>query len=611
MGAAPTLSSPPNYPASRCAQSGFFAFYWLAAAVFEITFALAILGAMLFTLANNLYVQAEHAQLLTVSLAPLLSVLLWRTLQAFQRQAPLAAMLWGGGAAMLYGAWLLTAFYMAWFTTFFLVTMVVFAAVLQAAGHGPGWTAWRRVVAWPLAPIAVMLTASVTPFLLVYLPKQRETGAHPFAGIIDFLPTIPDLALCRHQQPCVRRLRPLDAAQRHPDRRRAHDRFPARHPDPGSRRRGLFSARPGAPAGRHAGRCHGDASSPSCCAWRVGHLTLWSWVYAYVPGASALRAIGRYPLFLTIPVVLLAIGFLQTHARRCPAFGIGLVAALLLVEEINLYTPLGLFRAPVRAALATIPPPPPSCRLFYAVGTLNPVTDGPDFIRTLYRHNVDAMLVAEMLAVPTINGLATFNPPDWSFADPQDPSYQMRVARYLAGHDVRTGACALDLTQHTWNPHPDLPLPQLEPGVVARMDEGGAGTEFTGAGWSAPEKTGRWTEGTDANLVFAIPGGQADGRPMTLQLVASPFTPPGGAPSAVKIDVNGTVVGAWQPLPGRQVLQARIPPGLIAANGLVHVQLLIASPYRPTAFGTKGDPRQLGLYVESVAVLPSPAPTGR
>jgi hypothetical protein len=60
------------------------------------------------------------------------------------------------------------------------------------------------------------------------------------------------------------------------------------------------------------------------------------------------------------------------------------------------------------------------------------------------------MLLAEVLALPTVNGYATFTPLDWGFAAAEQPDYLARVHRYLQAHGLRQGVCGLDLLRHGW-----------------------------------------------------------------------------------------------------------------------------------------------------------------
>jgi hypothetical protein len=66
-----------------------------------------------------------------------------------------------------------------------------------------------------------------------------------------------------------------------------------------------------------------------------------------------------------------------------------------------------------------------------------------------YPHNVEAMLIAERVHTPTINGYATFLPPGWDFEDPTRDDYVDRVRRYADRYGIRR-LCRLDLEKLAW-----------------------------------------------------------------------------------------------------------------------------------------------------------------
>ena len=122
-----------------------------------------------------------------------------------------------------------------------------------------------------------------------------------------------------------------------------------------------------------------------------------------------------------------------------------LVAVLLLIEQINDYPVFNIDRPAENAFLAQMDHIPTSCPLFFAQSS----RPGPDF-NTLYRHNVDSMLVAEASGIPTINGYSTFLPPGWSLAHPEDGAYLSNVRGWLASHAVTGPVCAVDFKTGAW-----------------------------------------------------------------------------------------------------------------------------------------------------------------
>jgi hypothetical protein len=179
--------------------AGFVYFYLFARRLAPLSPELGLLGAVIFTVANVFYVQsgqASHGQLLTISFTPLLALLIWDAARAVKQGAGRRAALTGSAAALFYGTWLLTGFYMAWFTTFFgiMLGLCVVAACCPAERTVAVLRNTMRISPrWPFLVIALALVLSLLPFLFVYLPKARETGMHPVSAIMMFSPSVLDL----------------------------------------------------------------------------------------------------------------------------------------------------------------------------------------------------------------------------------------------------------------------------------------------------------------------------------------------------------------------------------------------------------------------------------
>jgi hypothetical protein len=89
---------------------------------------------------------------------------------------------------------------------------------------------------------------------------------------------------------------------------------------------------------------------------------------------------------------------------------------------------------------------PPQCRVFFAENS----RPGPDY-QTLYRHNVDAMLLAKIPGTPTINGFATFLPPYWNLFHPESPDYLPAVRTWLINHAVAGPVCGINFKTGAWS----------------------------------------------------------------------------------------------------------------------------------------------------------------
>ncbi|MGA7966488.1 MAG: hypothetical protein WCB49_11480, partial [Gammaproteobacteria bacterium] len=167
---------------------GFLGFFAVARRVLAVGFWPAVLGSALFVIANNSFVQADHVQLLSVGLAPLMMLLSYEAAIALYFGQRMRGTGWGLGAAAFYASWLLTSFYMSWFFGLFCIAMAAVGTV--SAGTRNCAIALRigRREILPLGIIAVGFAIFLVPFLKVYLPIAAQSGMHPFGDVMLYSP---------------------------------------------------------------------------------------------------------------------------------------------------------------------------------------------------------------------------------------------------------------------------------------------------------------------------------------------------------------------------------------------------------------------------------------
>jgi hypothetical protein len=443
---------------------GFFAAYALVSRSLGWGRSGGLFVALFWTIANGMVVQAGHAQLHSIGLLPVAMMLAIAIVRAERCGRHRRSRSLGIALAALIAAWLLTAYYMAWFTIFF-------AALFTLCWCGASGR-WRLRLAsallkrhWAtLAISAAAFALFLVPFVATYLPKIRETGGHSYWKMLGYLVTPVDLInvgpenymwgwLFRPLLALVHAVLPADPGL--PDRvlRGEHETgFPlilfvlivtAAWRIIVRRRAGL--GRPVPPELR-------AFALAIIISWiltlQFWVLSPWGLVFELVPGAKGLRVVSRYQLFLILPVLLLVVAAHRDRAILLagsrPWFAT-LLMALLMVEQLNAESPAQLSRSLHHAELGAIPAPPSECRSFYVVAARR----HEPLYRTVerqarYPHNVDAMFLAEQWRLPTIGGYSTFNPPDWNFADPLATDYDARAAAHAKRHGLR-GMCRLDM----------------------------------------------------------------------------------------------------------------------------------------------------------------------
>ena len=142
----------------------------------------------------------------------------------------------------------------------------------------------------------------------------------------------------------------------------------------------------------------------------------------------------------------------QLDTNRSPRFFPLFFMVMVLVGQINTTPYVGLDVQSVIRPIESMPASPKTCQAFfvtepsgYAIGDKN--TDAR------YRQNVEAMLIADHINLPTINGLSSFSPPDWDFSEEPQATYMDRVYHYVQAHHI-DNICQYTIKNYTWETDP-------------------------------------------------------------------------------------------------------------------------------------------------------------
>ncbi|EWY39908.1 hypothetical protein N825_04575 [Skermanella stibiiresistens SB22] len=571
---------------------GFASTYLLSRRVLGLRAGWSILAAILFTIASSTFQQSSHAQLLTVSLAPLTLWLAARCALALAAGGRGEALGWGVATVCLYAMWLLTAFYMAWFLAFYAILCV--AALPLTGGFGvareASRVALRRLPI--LAVILAVLVAALIPFLILYLPRASETGMHDFSVVWPYLGT------------------PWDFVNTGPNNAVfggvmgwLNANFPTRFPADGERVVGFPPVMLAcfALASIWCWRRVPLLRAPILAVaifWlltlKVAGVSPWVLVYHWVPGAKAVRVVVRSYIFLTLPITLITVVGLAGMLRsRSPALA-GVLALALVLEQLNSGTVALIDRREENRRLAALPPPPAECRSFAAMVSREGGQAGlPDVINR-YSHNVDAMLVAEVVGLPTINGISSFNPPDWDFSNTSHFDYGIRVSDYARRHDIEQGLCGLDLAGSRWDVKPRTvsPIPSTPLSEMVSVAAGQAGAVSLGADWWAPEPWGVWGQGRSTLWLNPPPSETAGDRSFRLTVVTRVFTRPPDPTQRVVVHADGVRVAVWDVSAATGEFTATVPR---SGDRPVKVEFEVERAASPAALGQSIDGRVLGL----------------
>lgn len=423
--------------------------------VLKLDLYFAVIGSILLTSLNAMRLQIDIGKLVAFHFWPALILLLWGYATS-PHAGGWRARLNLAGFSVLLGLLFFTSYYPAWY--------FVFTALLFGLAYFVGTAARlgiREVVARvltfarkreiELAGALALLIVSLIPFWLTYAPLILSNANRSFSLVLGFSPTIRDIVNVSPQNYLWSSLL-----------RGIHFNFGNREVQLGSPLLALLLF-----VVLYGHQVHGalrnrfSPLSPEhfifilattailsvALTVQFHGLTLWYLIYRLVPGASALRAAGRYfMVFDMIVVVTVAYGLNQLHrnlrrgesqlSRIMLSVGTGLISAFLIAEQMNATT-FRLDKAGQLAFMSGFRAPGKDCRAFF-------ISNPTRLDLPVGYYQLDAMMVGMKLGLPTVNGYSGIGPDRVFSMVPSGVEYKFGILNWLRANGARQGICELD-----------------------------------------------------------------------------------------------------------------------------------------------------------------------
>lgn len=437
------------------AAIGFFGFLRLARRHFGIPMIWATVGAFVFAFGNLNAVKLVQAQAYCAMLLPLVCDLALTAWSSAVRRRGIALAAAGG---LLHALIFITAFQAAWFFTFFLslfamLFLLVFGPARMRALLREALTHKRHVcIAYGTA-----FAIGIVPFLVLYLPVFLSGRVRDFAEVVSNAPDARDILNVTTGNWLWGDLLRLLHITGRPNR-------PMWEVELGFTP-SMFALlvvttlilswnllRQGASLKDHE-RWFLTLGLGVLLSWLLqldyGGARPWEMIWAWVPGASAVRYTFRSQIVANLFASLVVAGALAMLAAAAQRRRIGTVllvagAAFLLVEQANTDWPATISRRAKTAWIEAIPPAPPGCSAFYLVPGVAPA-DKPG-----WEHQADAMLFSQVRGIPTVNGYSSWLPDGWNLEEPDKSGYASAVRDWATRKRIAEGLCGLDPAHGKW-----------------------------------------------------------------------------------------------------------------------------------------------------------------
>ncbi len=179
----------------------------------------------------------------------------------------------------------------------------------------------------------------------------------------------------------------------------------------------------------------------------------WQFVFAWVPGGQAIRAVARYALIMALPMAI-AFAWLidqlsQMIGRSNRRYWFVLLYVFMafgLVEQFGRKQGFNGFSIQnENVYLARLAQElPDNCSSFY-------VTVKPTALHNIFEYQIDAALISAIKDVPTLNGYSGQLPPAWDLWDMMGAGYEDNVKRWITARQINGNVCKLFLRGTTAN----------------------------------------------------------------------------------------------------------------------------------------------------------------
>lgn len=416
--------------------------------------AAATLGALFFAFNSAKFNQLNHIQLQPLLLLPIMAWVLWSFVKDLGAQSSRDIVKRLSLLGFLLNVQLLTAFYVAWYFSFFVLLAFLSVLVLSSEQR----LEFKSLFLKHKIPIAIAgctFLVGLIPFLIIYIPVVLETGTRAYGEVKPMIPRWQSLfwmdstsyiwGWLANSFPSFYEL-PLHWEHRIGLGAVATLGVPIatvylllklRVMSAAERRKYLWPA----------------AIACSVIFYYLLGMVYWNnhspwWiVFKFIPGASSIRAVARYALVTALPIAVMLALFVdavskkiltQALPRRWALFPILTIGVLFLLSEqfgrqFTFAKMTEFDRAQMLSAKLD-----PSCDQFYITLQSQP----PQFMAEVQG---EALAVTMLTGKPTLNGYSGQSPKGWPLWDIGTADYLKNVESWTTNQAISGKTCALSV----------------------------------------------------------------------------------------------------------------------------------------------------------------------
>lgn len=429
----------------------------------------AVIGTISFSISSGYAMMLLHTQLVIISLVPLMLWFVIGFVDALYKGNRLRKNICALAAVFMMGVLMYTGWYVAFFTILFIIFFIICYCVVSLCGKKSIFIKqvkeFFNKIGWDILLYIVFALFIIVPFLMLYIPVLKLNGGRVYEGIVCFIPQFVDLINVTPYNLCMGWMF---------DTLHLADRSLTSEVWQGYSLITWLLFLVLSVCGLQKMQKKSEVRIMSFSVLlavlfsilftvQIGEegFSLWYWIFKLIPGAASIRAVGRYLLFLLIPVSILIAVFgsrcsdawmakltekYRDHKAVTAGYGIAvlLLFALMFMGSIMQDGVMARWSETEELQfLSEVPPPPSDCESFFVM--VNGQSENG-----WIGYNVQAMAIAAYYSLDTLNGYTGVFPDGSNglvniFAD----DYLGNVSRWIRTKEIKN-VYAYNLTTYVW-----------------------------------------------------------------------------------------------------------------------------------------------------------------
>lgn len=451
---------------------GSYSLFYLLKKKFKISDFWSLLGVVTFSYSSAYYVRIGHTQLITISLVPLLIILMFCFFENFQNKVK--RIIYGFLTISLYVLIMYTSWYTAFFTALFMATFIVIYMCVAISNNNKVFSniwayikkSYIEVIAYAVYTICITI-----PFFKMYIEVSRLYGKRSYGVIATMLPELIDFFNVGDDNLLIGRfIKALGLSSR-------------TYLNQGEMAVGFslitmglavlafFYIRKKYLKEKYVAlEKEGNYTVQSTMILvsmlyavlvsfillvQSNGISFWYFVYRFVPGGSAIRAVVRYNYYLAMPVAIIIANFGQIIQNRIAkeknkvAFGIIMPLCVTALVWISNYNTQGVYShwnmSSENQFIESVSAPPEDCEVMYIVDSKY-----EDRKYAFHSYQLMAWEISDKYDLKNMNGYSGQFPEQWQLDNVWETDIHLKASEWMKLNNIKQKVYYYDIATDTW-----------------------------------------------------------------------------------------------------------------------------------------------------------------